>query len=239
VDFMTGYLGIPRQRIRAVPLGINLDGHRPTPARLEPPYTIGYFGRIAPEKGLHLLAEAYHRLRQRPDAPPTRLLAGGYMLDEHRPYLAGIEQRLRDCGLAGEFRYAGAPDRAGKIALLHDMDVFSMPATYDEPKGFTLLEAMANGVPIVQPRRGAFAEIVQQTGGGVLVTPDDPDALADGLLALLTDRERAAALGRAGAENVARCYSLDRMAEAAEAAYLEFASATGSRPGAFGPGPRA
>jgi glycosyltransferase involved in cell wall biosynthesis len=147
------------------------------------------------------------------------------MLDEHKPYLAGIEQRLRGWGIAGEFRYAGAVDRAGKIALLQQMDVFSMPATYDEPKGFTLLEAMANGVPIVQPRRGAFTEIVQQTGGGVLVTPDDPEALADGLLALLTDRHRAAAQGTAGAENVARCYSVERMAEAAETAYREFSRA--------------
>ena len=70
-----------------------------------------------------------------------------------------------------------------------------MPATYAEPKGFTLIEAMANGVPVVQPDRGAFTEIVRRTGGGLLVKQDDPDALADGLFALLTDRARAAQLG--------------------------------------------
>ena len=102
---------------------------------------------------------------------------------------------MREWGLAGEFRYAGAPDRAGKIALLQEMDVFSVPAVYAEPKGLSLLEAMASGVPVVQPRRGAFTEIVERTGGGVLVAPDDPDALADALLALLTDRARAGALG--------------------------------------------
>ena len=85
-------------------------------------------------------------------------------------------------GLADHFRYAGAPDRAGKISLLQQMDVMSMPATYAEPKGHTLLEAMANGVPLVQPRRGAFPEIVTRTGGGLLVEPDDPDALADAIL---------------------------------------------------------
>ena len=220
-DFMTRYLGIDRQRIRTVPLGITLDGHEVQPARRSPPYTIGYFARVAPEKGLHVLADAYHRLRSKPNAPPTRLLAAGYLLNEHRDYLSSVEQRLRDWGLAAEFTYAGAPDRAGKIALLRQMDVFSVPAVYAEPKGLSLLEAMANGVPIVQPRRGAFTEIVQRTGGGTLVVPDEPEALADALLALLIHRDRASTLGRAGADGVKRQYSVAHMAESAEKVYGE------------------
>jgi len=78
---------------------------------------------------------------------------------------------------------------------------------------------MANGVPVVEPRHGAFVEIVERTGGGVLVPPGDVDALADTLFALLTDRERAAALARAGAAGVREHYSLARMTDAAEAAY--------------------
>jgi glycosyltransferase involved in cell wall biosynthesis len=226
VDFMAGYLGIPKQKIAVVPIGISLDGHQPKPTRTAPPFTVGFFGRIAPEKGLHVLADAYRRLRSRPNVPPTRLLAGGYMLNEHQPYFDGITRQMQEWGLAGEFRYAGAPDRAGKIALFRDMDVMSMPATYDEPKGFTLIEAMANGVPVVQPDRGAFREIVQRTGGGLLVTRDDPDALADGLLALLTDRTRAAELARAGADGVRRHYSVETMAAAAERVYGGLRSST-------------
>ncbi len=219
VPFMADYLGIPRAKIVVVPLGISMEGHHVKTPSTTPPFTVGFFGRIAPEKGLLVLAEAYRRLRTRAGVPPTRLLAGGYMLDEHRPYLASVTALFNNAGLTGEFRYAGAPDRAGKIALLHEMDVMSMPATYDEPKGFTLLEAMANGVPVVQPDRGAFTEIVTRTGGGLLVAKDDPDALADGLFALLTDRPRAAALGRAGADGVRRHYTVDHMAGAAETAY--------------------
>ena len=216
VDFMSGYLRIPKQKMVVVPIGINLDGHQPKRSRTSAPFTVGYFGRVAPEKGLHLLADAYRRLRAKPGVPSTRLVAGGYMLNEHRPYFDNIAMQMNEAGLTAEFNYAGAPDRAGKIALFQQMDVMSMPATYDEPKGFTLIEAMANGVPVVQPDRGAFREIVQKTGGGLLVRPDDPEALADGLLALLTDRSRAAELGRAGAEGVARHYTVDAMAAAAE-----------------------
>jgi glycosyltransferase involved in cell wall biosynthesis len=229
VPFMADYLGIPRAKIAVVPLGISLDGHSVKAPSTTPPFTVGFFGRIAPEKGLHLLADAYCRLRARPAVPPTRLLAGGYMLNEHRPYLDAVVASLQGAGLAGDFRYAGAPDRAGKIALLREMDVMSMPATYDEPKGFTLLEAMANGVPVVQPNRGAFTEIVERTGGGLLVAKDDPDALADGLFALLTDRSRAAALGRAGAEGVRRHYTVDHMAAAAEDAYAQLRTGRAGR----------
>ena len=84
---------------------------------------------------------------------------------------------LERAGLADEFTYHGAVDRDGKLAFLRGLDVLSVPATYDEPKGMFLLEAMASGVPVVQPRRGAFTEIVEKTGGGLLVEPDDPEQL--------------------------------------------------------------
>ena len=101
---------------------------------------------------------------------------------------------MKDWGLADQFEYRGELDRAGKIAFLQSLDVMSVPATYAEPKGIFLLEAMATGVPVVQPRRGAFPEIIERTGGGLLVEPDDAEALADGLLTIWT---RSRAGGRA------------------------------------------
>ena len=217
--FMATYLGLASDRIRTVPLGIRLDGHSPQPVRRSPPFTIGFFARIAPEKGLHVLAEAYRRLRAMPGVPDTRLVAGGYLLDEHRDYLSGVASQMARWGLGSHFSYAGAPDRAGKIALLQSFDVLSVPSTYHEPKGLFMLEAMANGVPVVQPAHGAFPEIIERTGGGLTVPSGDIDALARALFDLLHDREKAARLSRAGAEGVRRDYSIDRMVDAAERVY--------------------
>jgi glycosyltransferase involved in cell wall biosynthesis len=221
-DFMPGYLGVPQDRMRTVPLGINMDGY--TPARRAPRapddrFTIGYFARIAPEKGLDVLAEAYRRLRARPGNGASRLVAAGYLAPEHQGYLDGIRSRMAEWGLASEFAYQGELDRSGKIAFLQSLDVFSVPATYAEPKGIFLFEAMAVGVPVVQPRRGAFPEIVETTGGGLIVDADDDEALADGLLAIWRDPERAAALGARGMAGVREHYSVGRMAEEVEAAY--------------------
>jgi len=218
-DFMAGYLGLPREKIHTVPLGITLEGHDPSPRVRSGPFTLGYFARIAPEKGLHLLAEAYRILRRERGLPASRLEAAGYLAPEHRAYLAGIEATLRESGLHGEFRYHGSVDRAGKIAFLRSLDVLSVPSPYAEPKGLYVLEAMANGVPVIQPRHGAFPEVIAKTGGGLLFEPNDMDSLSDAVLALHRDPVRAAELGRRGADGVSRHYTAARMAEASLALY--------------------
>jgi glycosyltransferase involved in cell wall biosynthesis len=217
--FMARYLGIPEEKIDVVPLGITLDGHAAERQPHEGPFTIGYFARVAPEKSLDILAEAYRILRRDKGLPPSRLEAAGYMAPEHKPYLAQIEGRLRECGLHDEFRYHGTVDRAAKIRFLQGLDVLSVPSRYVEPKGLYLLEAMANGVPVVEPRHGAFPEMIEATGGGLLFEPGKPESLADAILSLWRDRDAAREMGRRGALGVAHHYGAARMAEKALAVY--------------------
>jgi glycosyltransferase involved in cell wall biosynthesis len=214
-SYMARYLGLDRTKIHTAPIGISLDGHDSAARTRTGPFTLGFLARIAPEKGLHVLAEAYRILRQELGLPPSRLRAAGYMAPEHRAYLAEIEGRLRSWGLGDEFRYEGEVDRGGKIAFLRDLDVFSVPSPYAEPKGLYLLEAMANGVPWVEPRHGAFVEMHEKTGGGLLFAPGDPHDLARQILILASDAPRAADLGRRGAAGVRAHYSAARMAERA------------------------
>src|SRR6476646_9967365 len=180
-EFMPRYLGIPPHKIRVVPLGVNPHGFELRRPEASGSFTVGFLARVAPEKGLHVLAEAYRLLRHSGELRQARLEVAGYMAPDCVPYLNEIQQKLKQAGLGDEFHYRGVLDRAEKIAFLRGLDVMSIPATYDEPKGVSLLEAMACGVPLVQPRRGGFTEIVEKTGGGLLVQPDDPQGLADGI----------------------------------------------------------
>jgi glycosyltransferase involved in cell wall biosynthesis len=222
-EYMPGYLGVAREKMRLVPLGINLDGYVPRQGGRSAVFTVGYLARIAPEKGLHVLADAYRRLREHPGVGESQLVAAGYLAPEHQGYLDRIKADLRRHGLEREFHYRGEVDRAQKVDFLQDVDVFSVPATYKEPKGIFLFEAMASGVPVVQPHHGAFPEILEKTGGGILVEADNPDALADGILELWRDPARARQLGTAGARGVREHYSVGRMAETAERVYAEMA----------------
>ncbi len=223
-DFMAGYLGLPREKIHTVPLGINLGGLEASPRERSGPFTIGYLARVAPEKGLDLLAAAYRILRRERGLPPSRLEVAGYLAPEHKAYLSGIEASVREWGLEGELRYRGEVDRAQKIAFLRSIDVLSVPSPYAEPKGLYVLEAMGSGVPVVQPRHGAFPEVLARTGGGLLFAPKDPSDLADQILALARDPARAAELGRRGAEGVRRHYTVGRMAERTVEVYQHVAN---------------
>lgn len=217
--FVPEYLGIPPHKISVVPLGINLQGYEKREREEGQPFTIGYFARIAPEKGLEVLARAYRHLRANGSIPEARLEVAGYLAPEHKDYLKGIEREMNDAGLATEFNYCGAVDRDEKIRFLRKLDVLSVPATYNEPKGIFLLEALACGVPVVQPRRGGFREIVEKTGGGLLVEPDDHEKLAEGILRLYNDPELAKKLGESGYEKVRELYSVARMADRAIEVY--------------------
>jgi glycosyltransferase involved in cell wall biosynthesis len=223
-EFMPGYLGIPAEKMRVVPIGINLQGFELAEPKGNGSFTVGFLGRIAPEKGLHLLADAYKLLRREMGIGEARFEAAGWMAAECKSYLGDIKKGFDDCGLASEFNYRGVLDRAQKIDFVRNLNVMSVPATYDEPKGVSLLEAMACGVPVVQPRRGAFTEIVEKTAGGLLVEPDDAQSLANGILKIFQDRQLADKLGANGARGVREYYSAAHMADRALEAYEDVIS---------------
>lgn len=210
-DFMQGYLGIPADKLRVVPLGIDTrDFETPAGADLAAAPraggvsprmpTVGYLARLAPEKGLHLLVDAFQQLRRLPGMDAAQLRIAGWLGASQREFVEAQFAKLRAAGLGDACHYAGEVNRREKIAFLSQLDVFSVPTTYREPKGLFLLEALAAGVPVVQPDHGAFPELLAATGGGQLVPPGDPAALAQAWHALLTDpaeRQRLGTRGRA------------------------------------------
>ena len=246
-DLMASYLQVERERLQVVPLGLNLIGHgaggvaghgawgaggdgaghgqahgpeRGAARGAGEPWVVGYLGRIAPEKGLDLVAAAFRQLADAlGGAGRVRLHVAGYLPPQHRGYLRHVERQLRGWGLAGDYRYAGEVTRAEKIAFLAGLDLLAVGTVYPEPKGLYVLEALANGVPVVAPRHGAFPELLAETGGGVLVAPGDPAALAAALAELLRDPGRRERLGRAGREAVHARHGDEAMAAATLALY--------------------
>jgi len=126
--FMRDYLGIPQNKIHVVPVGINLKGFETGFRFRTNCFTLGYFARIVPEKGLHLLSEAYKLLRRETEFSGATLEAAGYLAPEHRSYLRGIERRMKEWGLGNEFRYRGVLDRVQKIDFLRSLTALSVPA---------------------------------------------------------------------------------------------------------------
>ncbi len=213
-DDMATYFGVARSKIQVVYPGINLAGHGgPAPAAERPP-AVGYFARICPEKGFHNAVSAFLHLRHDLRVPGVKLKAAGWLGANDETFFAEQVARLTAAGLADDFEHLGSPDHVGKVAFLQSIDVLTVPTDYHEPKGLPVLEAWANGVPVVQPRHGSFPELLAATGGGLLTTPGDAADLAQKLQALLADADHRRRLGEAGRAGVHAHFTADRMAAA-------------------------
>jgi glycosyltransferase involved in cell wall biosynthesis len=213
-DFMADYLGIARSRIDVIRHGLDLNGHGARSERTAGrPFTIGYFGRVAPEKGLHVLIDAFAELCRDQALPPMQLRVAGYKSSGDEPYFASLQKRVSELGLNDRFEYAGELDRASKIAFLQSLDVMGIPTIYHESKGLSALEALANAVPLVAPRHGTFPELIDQTGGGLLCEPENATDMAAKLREYVANPALVDEHGRLGKQAIFKHHSAARMAE--------------------------
>ena len=213
-DHVRGYLATSAEKIRVVPLGVTLFGHETRARSADEPYTIGFLARLCPEKGVHRLVAAFHELTRRVGQERVRLRIAGYVGKRDAAYVDEQQRRVTNWGLSDRVDWVGEVDRDGKMQFLSSIDVLCLPTVYRESKGLPALEAMASAVPVVVPAHGGFPELIEWTGGGVLVDPESDDAVVDALEALMRDPERGRELGRVGRQAVHREFSDEAMAAA-------------------------
>lgn len=227
---MQEILQVGAEKFRVQPLGIDAkelaDGtkHADVPLAASDDLTIGYLARLAPEKGLHVLADAFVLLKKMPGMERARLRIAGWLGKQHEAYATKIIARLQAETGAASIDHVGEVSRQEKLAFLRSLDVLSVPTTYREPKGLFALEALAAGVPVVLPEHGAFPEMIGALGGGSLCRPNDPQHLAEKLAEMLRNREAARAMGRDAQARVLVSRSGPAMASATLAVLREFVS---------------
>lgn len=203
------------RRIRVIPNGIAIEDAPADAAQRGDAPVVGYLARFIPGKGLGLLVDAFIEIKRRGRIPRLRLRCAGSMTEDDARYVESLRKRLDAAGCGGDVEFLPNVSREEKAAFLRGIEVFSVPAVASEAFGMYVIEAMAAGVPVVQPRAWGFPEIIEATGGGVLFDPSSgASALADALEDLLRDPERARALGRAGREAVRRDFSMSGAARA-------------------------
>jgi glycosyltransferase involved in cell wall biosynthesis len=215
-DLMSTRLGVSMNRIRVIPNGINLEGYDETQnveRGMQNFSTLGYFARMCPEKGLDTLVEAFIELKKQESFKDLKLKIGGGCGPGDEPFVKKIRERLQAGGVFGDVEFFPNLTREEKVSVLKSLDVFSVPALYGEAFGLYVIEAWAAGVPVVQPRHAAFPELIEVTGGGLLCEPGTAKALAHSIAELLSDSDRARALGKAGQKAVFEKFNVEKMAK--------------------------
>jgi glycosyltransferase involved in cell wall biosynthesis len=197
------------------------------------PKQLLFVGRLAPEKGVHILLDAFRIvLAQHPDAHlevigPENVIPRDVLLPVHDdPHVLELEPYFRPDAYSQLLRAKVAELPSGSVSFFnkgmkfvelvphyHSASIFAFPSVWEEPFGMPLVEAMASGTPVVATRGGAFPEIVEDGRSGLLVERSDVQALADAILQLLANPDKREAMAQAAFERASVMFSWDRIAE--------------------------
>ncbi|MEM7199183.1 MAG: glycosyltransferase family 4 protein [Planctomycetota bacterium] len=200
------------------------------PAREGTRSQILFVGRVSPEKGAHVLVEAFRRvLDAHPDATlrlvgPVGAPSREFVLDlSDDPQVRALEPHYRadyataltrdlPAAVAQRIEITGPAPNTALVNDYRQAAVFAAPSVWHEPFGIPLVEAMASGCPTIGTDGGGMPEIIEDGATGYLVPRADPDALARRLIELLGDAPRRAAMGHAARERAVAHFSWDRIA---------------------------
>ncbi|MFC1538503.1 glycosyltransferase family 4 protein [Candidatus Latescibacterota bacterium] len=205
-------LNIPSEKIRVVSGGINLNGYESSPLPFDPP-VIGYLCRMSEYFGLGIVAGAYIRLKQDERFRNLKLYITGGNTGDDKRFVSKMMREFYRLGFEKDVQIFEKFDKENRIGFLKSLTLLSVPVPTGEAFGTYQVEALAAGVPIVQPNIGGYPEFIEATGGGILYEPNDSEHLAQALESLLSEPERVRELGAQGRNTVMKNYSVDTMAK--------------------------
>ena len=210
-DAMRARLQAPADRMHVVRMGIEPDGY--TRRDCEPPVpTIGFLSRMCPDRGLEQLIDAFILLKRNEKLRSARLCICGGRTAHDEPFLGRMRDKLAAAGVAADVEFLPVFDHRSKVEFLQGLSVLSVPELKPVAYGLYVLEALAMGVPVVEPAIGCFPETLALTGGGILYEPNTPGKLAEAMAPLLLDASVARRLGAEGRAGVLETLHIDKTA---------------------------
>jgi glycosyltransferase involved in cell wall biosynthesis len=204
---MSKRLEIARDRIDVVHIGIDLTGYEPASLDLKPP-VLGFLSRMSQEQGLDRLVDAFIELKKAPELKNLKLRATGGAVGTNKTFVSGLWKKLAALGLEKDVEFIEDFSREHRQIFLKSLSVLCVPVEQGEAFGTYIIEALAAGVPVVQPDAGAFPELIEATGGGVIYHD-----LVQTLRELLTNPEKLRRLGQTGRVAVGEKFSVETMAQ--------------------------
>jgi len=211
-EHMREKLKLPEDRLHVIYNGINHEGFDAENISPTPP-VIGFFSRMCKDKGLDTLVDAFIRLKTNNHIPQLKLKIGGGCGPTDEAFVQRMRERLHAKALLGDVEFHPNLSREEKQDFLRSLSVLSVPAQFGEAFGFYVIEAMAAGVPVVQPRCASFPELIEATGGGVVYDHQGTESLATALEKMLHNPSEAKSLGLKAREAVRKNFSITKMAE--------------------------
>jgi len=212
---VAAFADIPREAIEVVPMGVDLDQFQPRPREADRPLTVGFFKGFKPVYGPTVLARAIPKVLWRMPSARFELIGRGPQRDECRAI-------VESAGVGDAVTWIDPVPHESLPEHIARWDVCAIPSI-GESFCVAALEAAAMEVPVVASRVCGLVETVRDGQTGLLVPPDDVDALTGAIVRLLTDAGQRRTMGRAGRELVAAEYEWNGCVQRWESLYARMA----------------
>jgi len=213
-------LKIPANKIKVISGGINLEEYEISSLPFDPP-VIGYLCRMSEYFGLGILVDAFIRMKKDKGFKDLKLFITGGYTGEDKPFVRKMLKTISNAGFDQDVVIFKNFDKKSRIKFLKSLTLLSVPVPGGEAFGAYQVEALAAGVPVVQPNVGCFPEFVKATNGGVIFEPNDGETLANTIASLLLDPNKTRKLGQQGRKAVLERFSMKKMAEDTVKVYKE------------------
>lgn len=211
---------VTSEHFHIIPIGIHPNQYGPAPMPPKNP-VIGYLSKMTESLGLETIIDAFIQLKRSVPLAPLKLRVMGGKTPDDNPFLQRLRNKLAAEGMLTDVEFCEGLTKECRTEFLQSLSVLSVPMPHPEAFGMFILESLACAVPVVQPRIGAFPEIISTTGGGLCYDPNEPGALAMTLKSFLLNPEEAQRVGRIGCENVCKLFNVKNTAKSILKIYLQ------------------
>jgi len=177
---------IPVEKLTSIHIGVDPADYFPHPIENKK-RTIGYVSRMCHENGLDILVDAFIGLKKRTGFEDVTLMITGGSTGVDTKYLNELKALIKKNNLTDQVHFHEDFSAEGLKNFYEQVMVLSVPVRNGEAFGIYLLESMASGVPVIQPALGAFPEIINLSGGGIVYQPNEPSSLTQALADTLSN----------------------------------------------------
>jgi len=209
---------IPESKMQTVYLGVDTADYSPKPiAKKEP--VIGYLSRMCEENGLAVLVDAYILLRKDPEYSKVKLKVTGGKTGDDLHFIKEQKHKISKAGLENDVFWAEEFEGDERQKFFDSVRLISVPVLNGEAFGLYQLEAIASGIPMIQPALGAFPEVIKLSGGGAIYAENSPEHLAEALADLILNDKKLQELSAAGISGVKEHFNIHVQASKMVAVY--------------------
>jgi glycosyltransferase involved in cell wall biosynthesis len=210
-DLMKARLNLHPEKIKAVHNGLDLSLFEQLPITANEP-VLGMLSRLIPGKGLDMLTDAFIHIKSNKLIPNLKLRVAGSKIKADEPFVNSIIEKVALAGYENDVEFLFNITVEEKVNFLKNLTIFSTPAEYGESFGLYVIEALASGLPVIQPDSAAFPEILEKAGSGLLYKTGDYKSLAEKITECYGDFDNQKKIALSGAKKVKQAFSSDAMA---------------------------